>query len=153
MTKIWNKKCSFPNKSDFFENELLGTGLILAFNCNLKITFVNLAKVKFDKQTNSLNELKQANEIYATELARLKKIIFDRQEVNRAKVQEERKQQIGQLKSALAKIGKERETLKLENGKFTAQLDTLKNGQMDEKMKSKKELDTLRTELRRARVR
>jgi len=111
-----------------------------------------LAKVKFDKQTNSLNELKQANEIYATELARLKKIIFDRQEVNRAKVQEERKQQIGQLKSALAKIGKERETLKLENGKFTAQLDTLKNGQMDEKMKSKKELDTLRTELRRARV-
>ena len=126
----------------------------LGFLINLKklIKFF-LAKLKFDQKQNSINELKQANEIYAAELARLKKIIFDRQEVNRAKVQEERKQQIQQLKNALAKIGRERETLKLENDKFKAQLDTFKTGQLDEKLKSKKELDTLRTELRKARVR
>jgi len=111
-----------------------------------------LAKVKFDQQTNSINELKKANEIYATELDRLKKIIFDRQEVNKAKVQEERKQQISQLKNALTKIGRERETLKLENEKFSSQLENLKSSQLDDKLKSRKELDHLRTELRKARV-
>ena len=126
-----------------------------------------LAKVKFDQQTNSINELKKANvvsfryswtrmkhlKIYATELDRLKKIIFDRQEVNKAKVQEERKQQITQLKTALAKIGRERETLKLENEKYSSQLENLKGSTIDEKLKNKKELDHLRTELRKARVR
>lgn len=111
-----------------------------------------LAKVKFNQHTNSINELKKANEIYATELDRLKKIIFDRQEVNKAKVQEERKQQITQLKNALAKIGRERETLKLENEKYSSQLESLKGSTIDEKLKNKKELDHLRTELRKARV-
>ena len=91
-------------------------------------------------------------QIYANELDRLKKIIFDRQEVNKAKVQEERKQQISQLKNALAKIGREREILKLENEKFSSQLENLKSSQLDDKLKSRKELDHLRTELRKARV-
>jgi len=42
-TEIWNKKRSFPNKSDFFENELLGTGLILAFNCTLSSTLLSMS--------------------------------------------------------------------------------------------------------------
>jgi len=72
--------------------------------------------------------------------------------VNKAKVQEERKQQITQLKNALAKIGRERETLKLEKEKYSSQVESLKGSTIDEKLKNKKELDHLRTELRKARV-
>ena len=81
--------------------------------------------------------------------------------------QKERKTQINQLKKALAALGKvriifdspflfyyqEKEVLQLENEKYQTQLDSLRDSKLDGQIKQKKEIDHLRNELRKARIR
>ena len=82
--------------------------------------------------------------------------------------QKERKTQISQLKKALAALGKvnfalklpdflkfqqEKEVLQLENEKYQTQLDSLRDSKLDGQIKQKKEIDHLRNELRKARIR
>jgi len=114
---------------------------------------LELGKLKFDLKTTDVNELKLAVEIYAAEVYRLRNLSQNQNALTKVSIQRERQEQIQKLKSALASSGKEKEILRLENEKFQSQLDNLRGTKVDSQIKQKREIDHLRNELRKARIR